>query len=248
MKAYWRGMLNCDLLTIPVKLYTAVTPHEPRFHYLHAPCRTPLEYLRHCPQCGTAVAAEDIVRGYEYGDSLVIVSEEDLATIPQAEEHLITVRQCAPANAIDPVCFDRAFYVEPGAGAKKSYAALLEALRRAGAVGLGTATLREHERPIILRPAQEALVLHTLFTSSDLLSLEQLALPHRPPSPADLKAAEEWVARLSSTYVPQPWVDRSQQALSALVARKAQNSANRVPARPPRPRPKLTPAARKVAA
>ena len=74
MKAYWQGTLSCDLLTIPVKLYTAVTPQEVRFHYLHTSCRTPLEYLRHCPRCGTEVSSEDTVRGYEYEDALVVVT------------------------------------------------------------------------------------------------------------------------------------------------------------------------------
>jgi DNA end-binding protein Ku len=248
MKAYWQGALSCDLLTMPVKLYAAVTPHEPRFHYLHAQCRTPLEYVRQCPQCGTAVAGEDIVRGYEYEDSLVIIREQDLASLPRTKDHIIDLRQCVHAHAIDPVSFDRAFYVEPGAGAKKSYALLLEALRHAGVVALGTALLREHERPIVLRPAQGALVLHTLFAFADMLSPEQLALPHRPPHPVESKAAEEWVARLSSAYVPQPWVDRSQEALSTLVARKAKVNANRVPVPPARARRTLTTPSRKAAA
>jgi DNA end-binding protein Ku len=248
MKAYWQGMLSCDLLTMPVKLYAVATSHEPRFHSLHARCRTPLEYLRHCPQCGTAVSREEIVRGYEYEDSLVVVSEQDLAALPQTQEHVITVRQCVQAHAIDPVCFDRAFYVEPGAGAKKSYALLLEALRHAGVVALGTALLRDHERQIVLRPAEGVLVLHTLFASADMLLPEQLALPHRPPHAVAIKAAEDWVTRLLGAYAPQPWVDRSQAALSALVAQKAKSNANRIPAPPARVRRKPASLSRKAAA
>lgn len=248
MKAYWRGTLSCDLLTMPVKLYAAVTPHEPRFHYLHAQCRTPLEYVRHCPQCGTAVAGEDIVRGYEYEDSLVLVSEQDLASLPQTKDHVIDVHQCVPTHVIDPVCFDRAFYVEPGAGAKKSYALLLEALRHAGVVALGTAMLREHARPIVLRPTPGVLALHTLFASTDLLSVEQLTLPHRAPHPVEIKAMEERVAHLSGAYVPQPLTDRSHEALSTLVARKAKSFANRIPLPPARVRRKSTTSSRKAAA
>jgi DNA end-binding protein Ku len=248
MKAYWQGMLSCDLLTMPVKLYAAVIPREPRFHYLHTQCRTPLEYLRHCPHCGTTVSGEDIVCGYEHEGSLVIVSEQDLASLPQAKDHVIVLRRCVHAHALDPVSFDRAFYVEPGAGAKKSYALLLEALRQAGMVALGTAMLREHERQIVLRPAQGVLVLHALFASADMLSPEQLALPHHSPHPLEIEAAEEWVARLSGAYVPQPWVDRSQEALSALVARKAKGTANRVPPPPARVRRKSTTPTRKAAA
>jgi DNA end-binding protein Ku len=248
MKASWQGMLSCDLLTMPVKLYAAVTAREPRFHYLHAQCRTPLESLRHCPQCDTAVAGEDIVRGYEYEDSLVVVSEQDLAALPRTKDQVIALRQCVHAHALDPVCFERAFYVEPGAGAKKSYTLLLEALRHAGVVALGTAILRDHERQIVLRPAQGVLVLHTLFASADMLSPAQLALPHRPPHPLEIEAVEAWVARLSGAYVPQPWVDRSQEALSALVAGKAKSNANRVPAPPARVRRKRSLLSSKAAA
>jgi DNA end-binding protein Ku len=238
MKAYWQGTLSCELLTIPVKLYAAATRHELRFHYLHASCRSPIEYVRHCPRCGTAVAGEDLVRGYEHEEALVIVSEQDLAALPQTKEPVIVVRQCVQAEAVDPMCFERAFCVEPGAGAKKAYALLCEALRQAGVVALGTATLREHDRMVLLRPAAGVLVLHTLFAPSEMLATERLALPHRPPHPAEIKAAQAWVARLSGAYVPGPWADRFQEALTALVARKAKASANRVPALPRRARRK----------
>jgi non-homologous end joining protein Ku len=101
-------------------------------------------------------------------------------------------------------------------------------------VALGTASLREHDRSIVLRSAHEALVLHTLFAPTDMLLPERLALPHRPPHPVEIRAAQEWVARLSSVYVPEQWVDRSHEALSALVTRKAKVRANRVPILPSR--------------
>ena len=238
MKAYWQGTLSCALLTIPVKLYAAASRQEPRFHYLHAQCRTPLEYVRQCPHCGITVSAEDIVRGYEYEDALVIVSDQELASLAQTKEPVIALRQCVHAYAVDPISFDRAFYIEPGTGAKRSYALLVEVLHQAGMVALGTANLREHERLIVLRPAHEALVLHTLFAPTDMLSPERLALPHRPPHPVEIRAAQDWVAQLSGVYVPEQWVDRSQEALSALVARKAKAGANRVPALPGRARQK----------
>lgn len=248
MKAYWQGTLSCDFLTIPVKLYAAALRQELRFHYLHAQCHSPIEYVRHCPHCGTAVAEEDFVRGYEYEDSLVLVSKQELASLPRTTEQVIALRQCVHAYAVDPMCFDRAFYVEPGTGAKKAYALLLDVLRQAGVVALGIATLRDHDRLIVLRPAAGVLVLHTLFAPTELLSPERLALPHRPPQPAEIRAAQEWVAWLSGVYIPEQWGDRSQEALSALVARKAKASVNRVPALPARARHKPSPPSPKAAA
>jgi DNA end-binding protein Ku len=248
MKAYWQGTLSCDLLTIPVKLYAAASRQEPRFHYLHAQCRTPLEYVRHCPYCGVAVSGEDTIRGYEHEDALVIVSDQELASLSQTKEPVIALRQCVHAHAVDPISFDRAFYVEPGTGAKRSYALLVEVLRQAGMVALGTANLREHDRLIVLRPAAGMLVLHTLFALTEMLSSERLALPHRPSHPSEIKAAQEWVARLSGVYIPEQWMDRSQEALSTLVARKAKASANRVPALPGRARRKSSSPPPKAAA
>ena len=247
MKAYWHGTLVCDFLTFPIKLYTAVTPKETRFHHLHAQCRTQLEYLRHCPQCGTEVSGDDVVRGYEYEDSLVVVNEQELATLTPLKEPVITVRQCVHAHAIDPVCFDRAFYVAPGTGAKKAYAVLHEALRQAGMVVLGTATLREHDRHVLLRPAAaNTLVLHTLFSSNELLDLNVLSLPLQPASVLEIQAAQEGIRRLAGTYIPEQWTDRSQAALSTLLTRKARNTANRVPViaararrKPPRSSPQV---------
>lgn len=230
MKAYWQGTLSCDLINIPVKLYAAVIRHEPRFHYLHAQCGSPIEYTRHCANCDTTVAVEDLVRGYEYDDALVLVDEQDLASLSQKKEHVISLRQCVHADAVDPVSFDRAFYLEPGPGGKKAYALLQAALRQAGMVALGTATLREHERLVLVRPAHEALVLHTLFAHSDLLPLERLALPHRSPQPAELAAVEQSIARLSGPYIAEQWVDQSHAPLLALLARKAKTAEGRLPA------------------
>jgi len=245
MKAYWQGTLSCNFLTFSIKLYTAVTAKETRFHFLHTQCRTPLEYLRHCPQCGTEVAGEDIVRGYEYEDSLVVVNDQELAALTPPQEPVMTIRQCVHAHAIDPVCFDRAFYVAPGSGAKKAYAILHDALRQAGMVALGTVTFREHDRHVLLRPAADGvLVLHSLFSSQELLDLATLTLPQQPASVVEVQAALEGIRRLTGTYIPEQWTDRSQAALATLLARKARSNANRIPlvtARTPRKHPPSSP-------
>lgn len=243
MKAYWKGTLNCDLLTMPVNLYVAVPAHEPRFHYLHASCHTPVEYLRRCPQCDVVVSGEDVVRGYEHADVLVVITEQEVAALPRPTEHVITVRQCVHGHAIDPVRFDCAFYVEPDTGAKKSYALLCNILRQSGMVLLGTAPLRDRERMIVLRLTQDVLVLHALFASAEPLAPERLALPHCPPHPAEVKAAEEWIVRLSGTYAPGQWVDHSHEALASLVARKAKNNITTVPPAPRRSRRQSSPLA-----
>jgi len=249
MKAYWQGTLSCDFLTFPITLYTAVTPKAPRFHYLHAQCRAPLEYLRHCPQCGTEVADDDIVRGYEYEDALVVVNDQELAALIPAKESGMTIRQCVHTHAIDPVCFDCAFYVAPGTGAKKAYAVLYEALRQAGMVALGIVTFREHDRHVLLRPvADGVLVLHTLFSSHALLDLAVLPLPQHPASVVEVQAALEGIRRLTGTYLPEQWTDRAQAALSTLIARKARSNANRVPQLTARTRRKHPPASPQVAA
>jgi DNA end-binding protein Ku len=249
MKAYWQGTLACDFLTFPIKLYTAVMPKEPRFHYLHAQCRTPLEYLRHCPHCGTDVSGDDIVRAYEYEDELVVVNDQELAALTPKPEPVLTLRQCVHAFAIDPVSFDRAFYVAPGTGAKKAYAVLHEALRQSGMVVLGTVTLREHDRHVLLRPAADGvLVLHTLFAAQDLLDLVTLPLPQHPASVIEVHAVLEGIRRLSGTYVPTQWTDRSEAALSALIARKARNTANRIPRVTGRTRRTSPPSSPKAAA
>jgi non-homologous end joining protein Ku len=100
----------------------------------------------------------------------------------------------------------------------------------------------------VLRPAQGVLALHTLFAAAEVLSPEHLALPHRPPHPLETKAAQEWITRLSRPYVPEQWEDRFQVALSALLARKAKASVNRVPTPPARNRRKVQRPASKAAA
>ena len=161
----------------------------------------------------------------------------------------MTIRQCVHAHAIDPVGFERAFYVAPGTGAKKAYAVLHDALRQAGMVALGSVTFREHDRHVLLRPAADGvLVLHTLFSSRKLLDLSSLTLPQHPASVVEVQAALEGIRRLTGTYIPEQWTDRSQVALSALLARKARSNVNRIPVSTARARCKHPPSSPPVAA
>ena len=220
MKAIWKGAISFGLITIPVKLYPAAGHQEMKYHYLHKACRTPVEYARRCPHCGVEVPWEEVMRGYDHHDHLVVLTEEELEGLAPRGEHTVELLQCVGADEVDPLYFDKAYYLEPEAGGRKPYVLLREALARTGKVAMGTIVIREREHLVLLRPYQGALVLHTLFYPVEVQPVAQLALPHASPRERELKTAGELVQKLSGGFAPERFTDRYRSALMDLLERK----------------------------
>ena len=220
MKVIWKGVISFGLITIPVKLYPAAGHQETKYHYLHEACRTPVEYARLCSHCGVRVPWEEVVRGYEHRDHLVVLTKDELETLALKGERTVELFQCVGADEVDPLYFDKAYYLEPEAGGRNAYTLLCEALARAGKVAMGALVLREKEHLVLMRPHQGALVLHTLFYPVEVQPLAQLALPRASPRERELKAAEELVQKLSGGFAPERFADRYRSALMDLLEQK----------------------------
>lgn len=245
MKALWKGVISFGPMTIPVKLYPATEQQEVRYHYLHKTCHTPLDYARRCPRCELEVPWEDMIRGYEHHNHLVVLTEEELKALVSKGEHTLQLVQCADAAEVDPLYFDKVYYLKPDSGGSKAYILLREALARSNKVAVGTVVLREKEHPVLLRPYQEVLVLHTLFYPPEVESWEKLAPSFGPPRKRELKAAEELIEKLSGGFAPERFTDRFRSALIELLEQKEKKEKEVV--KPPR-RKKLAPSRPKEAA
>ncbi|MDI3299433.1 MAG: Ku protein [Bacillota bacterium] len=236
MRSIWKGTLAFGLVSIPVRLYAAVEERSLRFRQLHRPCSTPIRYRKSCPTCGVEVPPEELARAFEVlPGRFVEVTDEEMEQLPLPTRRTVELLDFVEERAIDPVHFQRGYYLEPE-GAAKAYALLREALRRSGRAGLARLALRERERLALLRVAGDGrtLALQTLLYPDEVRSPAELAIPGEVEvDPREREMALRLVEMLAAPFDPGRYRDRSREALEALVARKAQGETLRAPAPAP---------------
>ena len=233
MRPLWKGAISFGLVNIPVKLYKATENSDIKFNYLHAKCRTPIQYRKYCPYCRVEVAAEEIVRGYEYEKGhYVILQEEDLEGIPRETTRSIGILDFVDLEEIDPVYFDRAYYLGPAEMGHKAYALLRRALETTGKIAIARVSLRTRESLAAVRVFGEALVLNTMFyprevrKAADLPELNFEADLHEN----ELKMAVTLVNNLAARFEPDKYTDTYRQALMELIEARVSGAGVAVPA------------------
>lgn len=227
MRSLWNGAICFGLVTIPVKLYAATQRRDVAFKQLHAVCRTPIRYQRTCPACAREVGADEIVPGYEVTEGqYVVLSEEDLAELPAPSRRSIDILDFVQAAEVDPIFFDRTYYLEPAEGGHKAYALLRRAMTDTGRLGLGRATMRARESLCAIRPYDErALAMQTMFFGDEVRPAAALA-GLSPDAEVALDAREvemavRLVQNLSRPFDPRRYENRRRAALDELVQARA---------------------------
>ena len=169
MRAMWSGAVSFGLVSVPVKAYAATTNHDIRFHQVHAADGGRIKYKRTCSLDGQEVEYADIVKGFETEEGeLITLSEEDLDSLPVATGHEIDVVEFVPADQIDPLLFDKSYYLEPDPKAAKPYALLREALVQTDRMAVVKVALRQRETMALLRVRDKAMVLQTMLSPDEV--------------------------------------------------------------------------------
>ncbi len=220
-RSMWSGVVSFGLVTIPVKLSTATQSHNVAFHQLHDKCKTRIKERRWCPGCETEVDWEHIVKGYEYQTGeYVVLTDEDFETLPLPSKKIIDVTAFVALDEIDPIYFDSTYYIDvDSAGAQKPYKLLLETMEEQDVVGLATITFRSKERLCALRPMSGRLCLQTLFYN-DEIKVNDTSKPSVTISAAEKKMAATLVDSLSSSFEPDQFKDKYQDAVRQLINAK----------------------------
>ncbi len=236
MKAVWKGNISFALVSIPVKLYSTVESRASDFHMLHDRCGAPLHYERHCDTCGEVVPWESVVRGYEYEkNKFVVVTEEEMENLPQAKSKSIDILEFVNAEEIDPIHFDKAYYVEPQEGAEGAYVILREVLEKTGMVPLAKVTLRDKEHVAAIMIHEGALTLYTLYYADEIRSVDALNIPEKAKvGKKEMGLATELVKKYAGKLDIEQFHDRYREALMELVKAKVEGREVKVaPAREP---------------
>jgi DNA end-binding protein Ku len=223
VRPVWRGYVSFGLVTIPVKLYTATEEKDVRFRLLHASCGTPIKNQRYCPHDDKVIEWSDVVRGYEVSKGhFVIVSDEELDKIPIDTSGNVNISGFAELAEIDPIYYERSYYVVPDEGGAKAFALLQEAMREANRVAVGKVVMREKEHVVSLRPHQDAMVLSTLYYADEVRAVS--ALDEVPVEvkvhPNERKMAGQLVESLAVDFNPAEYKDEYRQAVLALIEAK----------------------------
>src|SRR5438270_3074291 len=189
----WSGSISFGLVSVPVKLFSATSPKEVRFHMLHDKDGGRIQQKRVCSIDGEEIAWEHIVKGFEIskGRYVTVTREELEAFIPRATK-AIEIEDFVGLDEIDPIYYENTYYLAPDKGASKPYALLVEAMKRSGKVGIARFVLRTKQYLAAVRPMGRALALSTMLFADEVVSQDELdALPdaHSKPGERELKMA-----------------------------------------------------------
>jgi len=226
MRVVWRGTISFGLVTIPVRLYVATESKRVPSHQIHVPDGGRVQYKRVCSIDGAEVPYEEIGRGYvSTTGEMVVLSDVDLAMLPAKTSRSIEVISFLPAAAVDPIYFDRSYYVEPEPQAAKAYRLMRDALRKLGRIAIAKVTLRDREIIAVLRVHGDVLLLATMLWPDEVREprFPFLAENDEWLTPSqELAMAEALIESLSDEQLdPARYRDVHRETLTALIDAKA---------------------------
>ncbi|NKY58851.1 Ku protein [Nocardia flavorosea] len=219
MRSIWKGSIAFGLVNVPVKVYTATEDHDIRFHQVHAKDGGRIKYDRVCTVCGQSVKFADIDKQYESPEGeKVVLTDDDFAKLPVAEKHEIPVLQFVPSDQIDPILYDKTYYLEPDSTTPKAYVLLAATLERIDRTALVHFTLRQKTRLAAMRVRDGMLVLQTLLWPDEVRSVSFESLEEaKAPRPQEIKMAETLVESMSDDFDPDQFTDEYQVELQRLL-------------------------------
>ncbi|WP_242343023.1 non-homologous end joining protein Ku [Anaeromyxobacter terrae] len=231
-RAIWSGALTFGLVNVPVKLVTAVTQKEVRFHMLHDEDGGRIQLKRFCAKEDVEVPYQHIVKGYELSKGkYVAIDPDELEQLDPKATHTVDIHDFVELAEIDPVFYDRTYYLVPEASAAKPYALLLDAMRRSGKVAIATFVFRTRESLCCVRPIEDALALSTMNRADEVIPVSSLDLPkHAKPSERELAMAEQLVGSLTTAFEPERYPDTYRERVLELVRKKAEGETIEAPA------------------
>lgn len=224
MHTVWKGAISFGLVNIPVKMFTATENKDVKFRYLHKKCNTPLNYRKVCPNCNVEVKEDDIVRGYEYEPGhFVVLNDADFEQIQkQPGGRNIEILDFVNLSEIDPVYFDKTYYLAPQDTGGKAYNLLRQAMNDTGRIAIARVTIRSKQTLAALRVYKNALVMETLFYAAEVRPTAQIpALPEKTETdPKELDIAVKLIDNLTAAFEPEKYTDEYNTALTELIQKK----------------------------
>lgn len=219
------GTISFGLVSIPVKLYPAASSQSVSFNLLHAKCGNRIRQQRFCPVCNEVVEREGLVRGYEFAKGQYVrISEEELEALEGEASQAIEISEFVPLVEVDPVYFEKSYYLGPDKGGEKPYRLLAEAMTQAGKVALAKFVLRGRENLVLVRSAQDGLMLHTMYFADEVRNFDEISKGESAKiTGAETSLAIRLIEELSNEqFNPDQYTDEYRQRVMEVVNTKAQ--------------------------
>ncbi|MEV6520749.1 Ku protein [Longispora sp. NPDC051575] len=222
MRAIWKGAVSFGLVAISVKLYSATEEKDVRFHQVHRADGGRIRYKKTCEVCGTEVTTADIVKGFDIGGGeLVLLDDEDMAHLPLSSSRAVDVLEFVPADQIDPIFYNKAYYLEPEKIAVKPYVLLRDALRTGERVAIVKVALRQREQLATLRVRDDVLVLNTMLWPDEVRTPDFGFLEDDVHvRPQELAMAASLIESMSGDFAPADFSDQYRAAVQEVIDAK----------------------------
>ncbi|WP_202079917.1 Ku protein [Caldalkalibacillus salinus] len=223
MHTMWKGSISFGLVHIPIKLYSATESKDVKLRYLHAECHTPVKYEKKCPVCEEEVQQQEISRGYEYEKGkFVVLEKDDFDQVTPETNKSIEIIDFVDLKDIDPIYFNRSYFVGPSENGEKAYALLKEAMEQSGKIGVAKITIRSKQHLAVVRIYDKGMVLETIFYPDEVRNVD-----HVPDIPEnvdlddkELNMAKQLVEQLTTDFEPDKYTDDYRENLMELIQAK----------------------------
>ena len=221
MRAIWKGAIAFGLVNVPVKVYAATEDHDVSLHQVHEKDGGRIRYQRRCEICGEVVEYKDIAKAYDDGEQTVVLTDEDLASLPVEKSREIDVVEFVPSEQVDPILFDRTYYLEPDSSSTKSYVLLRRTLEDTERTAIVQFSLRQKSRLGALRVRDNVLTLQTLLWEDEVREASFPSLDEKVRiSAKELEMSSALVESFSSDFNPAEFTDDYQEQLKTLIEAK----------------------------
>ncbi|HHV75027.1 MULTISPECIES: Ku protein [unclassified Thermoanaerobacterium] len=235
MRSMWKGAISFGLVSIPIKLYAATEDNSIHFRQLHKDCKSPIKYEKICPVCNKEVSDEEIVKGYEYEPGkFVIIDEEDLERIPKSTVKTIDIIDFTDLSQIDPIYFDKTYYIAPDEIGAKPYVLLRDSMKKLNRVAVARVVIRSRQDLACIRVFNDNyMVMETMHFPDEIRSTNEL-----PPirnvdlHENEVKMAIKLVDTLTSDFSPEKYDDNYRKALIEIIESKIQDRKIEIPESP----------------
>jgi DNA end-binding protein Ku len=221
MRSIWKGSLSFGLVNVPVKLYAATEDHDVPLHQVHDKDGGRIRYQRRCEIDGEIVDYEHIAKAYVDGDETVILTPEDLASLPAERSKDIDVVEFVPSDQVDPIMFEKSYFLAPDSKSTKAYVLLRQTLQATDRTAIVQFALRQKTRLAALRVHDDVLMLQTLLWDDEVREARFPELDEAPKiTDAELKMSKQLVESFASDFTPEKFTDEYQEQLRTLVEAK----------------------------
>lgn len=221
MRAIWSGTVSFGLVSVPVKLYSATESHDVDLHQVHDADGGRIRYQRRCEVCGKTVDYAHIDKAYDDGEDTVVLSDEELESLPAEADKEIEVVQFVPDEQIDPMTFEKSYYLEPAAKSAKAYILLRRTLEETARTAVVTFALRSRTRLAALRVRDDVIVLQTMLWADEVRDADfDAASAEVRISKREMEMSRALVEQFSEDYEPERFVDEYQEELRTLIDEK----------------------------